>query len=775
MKKLLNSRYAWISFHPTNLRSLLAIFFLTATSLVSLAAEEPQIKIAEFASTEGIKLSVQNLEKLSVDLTIISTSVKPVNDLRVMASRWIGPNGQVVEVACTVDAKPCSGTSLRVPGMATAIKLHLEAQIPIAGNYAGSLALIYDNNRNSVPVAVARTDTATTVRFTSGETARNAPYLSVFRFPTLRLTLEETSGQGVTLAVPQLVSFVRKDADKKSQAPFKRIQFFLGDQCKTPIQDKFGLAAHQSQPVRAKITGFAAAGEYVAKIRVAADNAQPVDEEVTLLVRDNLLIAVFFILLGVRASWMLRSYLRVNRPRMLLQRRALRLAQEVQNTRTSRSAAFTPEEKQLLDQFSGRLADLYGQREPENGPAILDELDAKLDLFTQWVNVRLALDSVDPQSIVSSLRSDWDSTATLLEAKGSSQTEIQQARTKLEEVSQNIKKATRDYWLDEIQKFQAQIAKQKEISLQETNARFDNEVIPLLARAKECADGLRLPEAGQKFHEARLLYIRILAEEVGGLIPSQPPAVIPTDEWMEWRNAVLNQLTTVLHTDDLEKAAAAYDKAYTTYLTKLIAVARKMADETDSDVGKVRNQHVDDAKNWDQALTETKGALNSAENHLKTGSIQLAATDYGKAQKQLTGVRKAIDSLARSGKLGPHAATVQLQSLLTAAAPGKILTAEGPKRVDFLSGRSLAVSYAEIDKKLARYDKFLNWSVSGIAVLLGLQVLWVANPTWGGMESYLAALGWGLGLHQVAGTAAGAIFDWDKTMEILEKPGTSNA
>jgi len=776
MKKLLKSRYAWIPFHPTNRRALLAMFFVTATSLVSPAAEEPQIKIAEFASTEGIKLSVQNLESLSVDLTIVSTSAKPVNNLRVIASRWIGPNGQVVEVACTVDAKPCSGTSLRVPGMATAIKLHLEAHIPIAGNYAGSLALIYDNNRNSVPVAVARTDTATTVRFASGETALNSPYFSAFRFPTLRFTLEETSGQEVTLAVPQLVSFVRKDAGKKSQTPFNRIQFFLGDQCKTQIQDKFGLAAHQSQPVRAKITGFAAAGEYVAKIRVAAGNAQPVDEEVTLLVRDNFLIAVFFILLGVRASWMLRSYLRVNRPRKLLQRRALRLAREVQNTRTSRPAVFTTQEKNLLDAFSARLADLYGQREPENGPAILDELDAKLSLFTRWVNVRLALDSVEPQSIVSSLRVEWAPMITLLEAKGTSQAEIQQASTKLDGLSQNIQIATRRHWLDEIQKFQDQIATQKETSLAETKARFDNEVIPLLARAKESADGLRLPDAGQTFHEARLLYLRILAEELAGLIPIEPPTAIPKDGWAEWRNTVLNQLNTVLHTDDLEKAATAYDKAYTTSLTKLITVARQLANQTHDDIELVRAQRDKKAEIWEQAIAETKTLLDTAENHLKTSSIQLAATDYGKAQKLLSETRNAIDALTtRSGKLGPAAARAELEAVFMAATLGQISTEAGPKLVDFLSSRSLAVSYAELDEKLARYDKFLNWCVSAIAVLFGVQVLWVANPTWGGVESYLAALGWGLGLHQVGGTAAGAVFDWDKTMESLEKPGTSNA
>jgi hypothetical protein len=40
-----------------------------------------------------------------------------------------------------------------------------------------------------------------------------------------------------------------------------------------------------------------------------------------------------------------------------------------------------------------------------------------------------------------------------------------------------------------------------------------------------------------------------------------------------------------------------------------------------------------------------------------------------------------------------------------------------------------------------------------IAVMLGLKVLWMDNPAWGGYEDLLIAVLWGLGLHQ---TSAGA-------------------
>jgi hypothetical protein len=53
-----------------------------------------------------------------------------------------------------------------------------------------------------------------------------------------------------------------------------------------------------------------------------------------------------------------------------------------------------------------------------------------------------------------------------------------------------------------------------------------------------------------------------------------------------------------------------------------------------------------------------------------------------------------------------------------------------------------------------------------ISVLLGLKLLWVDDPTWGGAKAYLAALLWGLGLYQVSGAAfegaAGLIEKWSK-------------
>ena len=43
----------------------------------------------------------------------------------------------------------------------------------------------------------------------------------------------------------------------------------------------------------------------------------------------------------------------------------------------------------------------------------------------------------------------------------------------------------------------------------------------------------------------------------------------------------------------------------------------------------------------------------------------------------------------------------------------------------------------------------LLWLLTGLALVLGLQLLNVFSPTWGGFGAAMTAFLWGFGLHQV--------------------------
>jgi len=79
-------------------------------------------------------------------------------------------------------------------------------------------------------------------------------------------------------------------------------------------------------------------------------------------------------------------------------------------------------------------------------------------------------------------------------------------------------------------------------------------------------------------------------------------------------------------------------------------------------------------------------------------------------------------------------------------------------------GRSYNVG--DIVRKMALYDVFFTLVILLISVLLGLKLLWVDDPTWGGAKAYMTALLWGLGLHQVSGVAfegvTGLVARWSK-------------
>ena len=50
---------------------------------------------------------------------------------------------------------------------------------------------------------------------------------------------------------------------------------------------------------------------------------------------------------------------------------------------------------------------------------------------------------------------------------------------------------------------------------------------------------------------------------------------------------------------------------------------------------------------------------------------------------------------------------------------------------------------------VANRDRVVTFVLGVVAVAAGLNVLWVPNETWGGLDAYLVAFLWGFGLHQL--------------------------
>jgi hypothetical protein len=67
---------------------------------------------------------------------------------------------------------------------------------------------------------------------------------------------------------------------------------------------------------------------------------------------------------------------------------------------------------------------------------------------------------------------------------------------------------------------------------------------------------------------------------------------------------------------------------------------------------------------------------------------------------------------------------------------------------------------AKLELRLAWYDVIVTLFVLFAAVFLGLKLLWADNATWGGLNDFLTAILWGLGLHQISGSASEGVAGW---------------
>jgi hypothetical protein len=79
----------------------------------------------------------------------------------------------------------------------------------------------------------------------------------------------------------------------------------------------------------------------------------------------------------------------------------------------------------------------------------------------------------------------------------------------------------------------------------------------------------------------------------------------------------------------------------------------------------------------------------------------------------------------------------------------RAFTTLAPGRID---SRWEPTSLSEIVRKLQVSDWIFDFVVLLIASVLGISLLWLTDATWGGVEDYIPAFLWGLGLHVVSGS-----------------------
>ncbi len=148
---------------------------------------------------------------------------------------------------------------------------------------------------------------------------------------TFPLTLQETAGRPLRLGPPVLVSLVENRATGATTVAVSHsaeLSVAINDE-KLDGERVLAFDGGESKVATFQLANFPGPGRYDAKIRFSGAGMLPLEKAITLYVRLHFLVAVFWIALGVLASFFLKWWVSKEGPRLGLLERASRLAPDL--------------------------------------------------------------------------------------------------------------------------------------------------------------------------------------------------------------------------------------------------------------------------------------------------------------------------------------------------------------------------------------------------------------------------------------------------------------
>jgi hypothetical protein len=733
-------------------------------------AGKPALNIVGASATEGIKLN-RNSASFSYVFTVEATK-DAVTGVRVAVAPFTGPDGALAETQCEVNNRPCSAGAVDVPAL-DAIQVKVTATLTLDGTYTSAVTLIYGGNRKTTPLTVARTRASIPVEVLGVETVRTNPLL--WSGPaSIWLTLSGTDGaESYTFLSPAPVSLALEGPNNtRLQTPLTSVK--VTDERGEPVAAPFTLKSGETRRYQITLEGLGDPGLYTGTLRVSALDARPIDKPITVVVKSSALCAAVLIGLGVLAGYFLKRYGTRDRPRLLRQRRLLILVSEV-DTLEREVGQLNDDEKGVFTLIRRWIDDLYedvqvGVVKDADADAAVTLFDNKLSLVPPWVNMRRRVEAVRPKELAEPFRANLDTIRNFLREKQPPPDGLQNARKLLAAMPAGISQAVKDdltrrlsAFSEEVNKFRAAVTDPKILDA------IRDKVEPAVNRAVADAAAERFDAASAAFDEARGEYARLLADNLRvSLESATAPPGFDAAQWQEFKSGVAVQLDRVSSEKDPDAAIAAYRAAYTSYLQKLAANLRGEVEQRLTLLKAQADKFTeDDLKKYTTDLNVIFKQLDDITRRLAAEELTEAAGVYQQAKDALT---RIIGELKAGGMaMSAEASAAPADALPAGAIPGP----GGELPTVAVLGREPRgrETVASLTRRLRRLDKVVTFIIFLVAVALGLYMLWINNPTWGGWGDWLTAVLWGLGLHQVAGTS----FDLSGLRDRLAPPPSTAA
>ncbi|MET0624384.1 MAG: hypothetical protein ABW250_15490 [Pyrinomonadaceae bacterium] len=736
------------------MRRLLGLFWLAAlfgchaTARAQAVEGPPALNIVGASAAEGIKLN-RNGAGFSYLLTVEATK-DAVPAVRIAVAPFLGPDGALVETGCEVNGKPCADGPVAVPAL-DSVQVKVTATLPLEGSYTSYISLIYGDKRwPPTTLSVTRTRATIPVEVLGVETVRDTPILWSGA-KTVLVTLGGNPGaESYSLQLPTPVALALEGPNNtKLQAPVGRVT--VKDDKGQEVSGEIKLKSGETRRYHMTIEGLSDAGQYTGTLRVAALDALPIGKPLTVVVKSSALCATLLIGVGVLVGSLLRRYGTRDRPRLLQQRRLLVLASEV-STLEREAGQLNDDEKGVLALIRRWIDDIYEDVQvgvAKDPDAAVELLDKKLTLIPLWVNARRRVEAVRPAELAEPFRAKLDSVRNFLREKQPAQDALKQAREALDVLPAEITKAVKDDLSKRLKDFGEEVERFRQ------SAKAPNildalrlKVEPAIARAAGDVSAERFDAARASFDEARGEYARLLAEDLRASLDAAPvPSGFDAAQWLALKSEVAARLDQVSSTSDPDAALAAYRAAYAGYLQKLAGALRGEVEERRAKLNSEADKFTaEDLKSYADDLDGIFRLLDGVARRLAAGELKEAASEYQLAKDALAG----IDARLKAGGMSMSSASSSspADALPAGAVPGP--GGELPT-VAVLGREPRARPTVEaLTRRLLQYDFAVTFAIFLVAVALGLYLLWINDPTWGGWGDGLTAVLWGLGLHRVA-------------------------
>ena len=679
----------------------------------------PTPALAFLGSVNGAVSRTSDTPTFDQPFQVESRADVAITDARLSVS-VLDPRGRQTTVMLRLDGTTVpNGADLGAIAAFDNKVVSVSLELPETGTYVGELVLDYAHKREVTTLTIERTHVPPTVAVEGIATVPSEALPLVGTEVTVLAMLHETASRIVDLDRPT-VTLDRVAGEQHTQADYTSAEV-------TPVlpgDAAYSLAPDGYLPIRIAIHDLKGTGTFSGHLLVTRSGSGTVDAPFTVQQRLPWYLAALLIALGVAVSYVARAYYGKAQPRLLRQRTILRQQQRLADLSRGQVAPDADEANVLhhLDQRLARLLDDVVAGRLDDPTPLIDEISGKIDLIPSWINARVRIESLEPPDLRDELRPRLSAVGDLL---GRDESNVADAKAAVGGLPAAINTALKERLAGKIAEMKLDVAGIGGELPASTAARITSALDQVSAEVT----GDAVDAALVQFAAVRRDYAHDLATALAASLAGATQAPPGTEAaWRQAVDAAQSSLTRAATEPDPDVAMATYRTAYTTYLSTLVTGLLSVVPQ---------QQGVPDA--W-SAARDDLGAANTA---LALGDLAAAKAAYDKA---VAGMPKGA-----SRRLGGTVVPLQAVDARSPSGLDARPLAAGTAQGLVVSGTRRRI--AAIEHTMWLTELGFAVVVGVVAVMLGMNALYTGQPTWGSGQDVVTALLWGLGLHQVAGTA----------------------